>query len=139
MMQHPQAVMGLSDSGAHVGTVCDGSFTTYLLAYWTRDRAQNKISLEEAVKKITSETASYAGFHDRGVIAEGKKADLNVIDHDQLKLQPPRMVQDLPGGGQRLLQDAQGYRATIVSGEVVIENDKLTGARPGRLVRPNQL
>lgn len=136
MMDHPLAMMGLSDGGAHVGTVCDASFPTYLLSHWTRDRARGEtIKLERAVQMLTADIADYLGLADRGRIKPGLKADLNIIDYDRLKLAPPRLVQDLPAGGQRLLQDAIGYRATIVAGEVVVENDALTDARPGRLVR----
>jgi N-acyl-D-aspartate/D-glutamate deacylase len=139
MMDHPLAMMGLSDGGAHVGTVCDASFPTYLLSHWTRDRARGEtIALERAVQMLTADIADYLGLSDRGRISLGLKADLNVIDYDALKLSPPRLVQDLPAGGQRLLQDAAGYRATIVAGEVVVENDQLTDARPGRLVRSGQ-
>jgi N-acyl-D-aspartate/D-glutamate deacylase len=136
MMDHPLAMMGLSDGGAHVGTVCDASFPTYLISHWTRDRARGEtILLERAVQMLTADIADYLSLADRGRISLGLKADLNVIDYDALKLSPPRLVQDLPAGGQRLLQDASGYRATIVAGEVVVENDALTDARPGRLVR----
>ncbi|XBQ16614.1 MAG: amidohydrolase family protein [Oceanicaulis sp.] len=136
MMDHPLAMMGLSDGGAHVGTVCDASFPTYLLSYWTRDRTRGeKIALERAVQMLTADIADYLGLPDRGRIRPGLKADLNVIDYRKLRLHAPRLVQDLPAGGQRLLQDAEGYRATIVSGEVVVENDQVTDARPGRLVR----
>jgi len=139
MMKHPLSVMGLSDGGAHVGTVCYASFPTYLLSYWTRDRVRGeRIALAEAVKKLTSDAADYLGFSDRGRIKPGLKADLNVIDMDRLRLHAPRMVQDLPAGGQRLLQDAEGYRATIVSGEVVVRDDQITQARPGRLVRARE-
>lgn len=136
MMTHPQAIMGLSDGGAHVGTICDASFPTYLLLHWARDRnGKGSIPLETAVKKLTSEIADFVGFKDRGRIQPGLKANLNVIDHARLTLKPPRMVQDLPAGGQRLLQNAEGYIATIVNGIPVIANDALTGALPGRLVR----
>ncbi|MGX6646880.1 N-acyl-D-amino-acid deacylase family protein [Maricaulaceae bacterium MS644] len=136
MMDHPLAMMGLSDGGAHVGTVCDASFPTYLISHWTRDRARGEtIPLERAVQMLTADIADYLGLSDRGRIKPGLKADLNIIDYDHLKLAPPRLVQDLPAGGQRLLQDAKGYRATIVAGEVVVEHDQLTEARPGRLVR----
>jgi N-acyl-D-aspartate/D-glutamate deacylase len=139
MMDHPLAMMGLSDGGAHVGTVCDASFPTYLISHWTRDRARGEtILLERAVQMLTADIADYLSLSDRGRISPGLKADLNVIDYDALKLSPPRLVQDLPAGGQRLLQDASGYRATIVAGEVVVENDSLTDARPGRLVRSGQ-
>lgn len=136
MMTHPQAIMGLSDGGAHVGTICDASFPSYLLLHWARDRGdKGSIPLETAVKKLTSELADFAGFNDRGRIKVGLKANINVIDHEKLRLQPPRMVQDLPAGGQRLLQNASGYIATLVDGVPVVRNDTLTGALPGRLVR----
>ncbi|MFW6412654.1 MAG: N-acyl-D-amino-acid deacylase family protein [Oceanicaulis sp.] len=136
MMDHPLAMMGLSDGGAHVGTVCDASFPTYLLSHWTRDRARGEtMKLERAVQMLTADIADYLGLRDRGRVAPGLKADLNVVDYDALRLHPPRLVKDLPAGGQRLLQDADGYRATIVAGEIVIENNRLTDARPGRLVR----
>ncbi|GAB3281702.1 N-acyl-D-amino-acid deacylase family protein [Parahaliea aestuarii] len=140
MMQHPLSIMGLSDGGAHVGTVCDSSFPTYLLSYWTRDRQRgSKLELKDAVRRLTSDIADYCGMGDRGRIRVGLKANLNVIDIERLRLHAPHMVQDLPAGGQRLLQEASGYRAVIVAGEVVLENDQLTGAYPGRLVRVNQL
>lgn len=135
MMKHPNAIMGLSDGGAHVGTICDASFPTYLLSYWARDRKTGQIPLEKAVQKLTAELADFIGFKDRGRLKEGLKANINVIDHKNLSVKPPRMVQDLPAGGQRLLQNAVGYRATIVGGDVVIENDRLTGNLPGGLVR----
>ncbi len=139
MMNHPQAIMGLSDGGAHVGTVCDASFPTYLLSHWTRDRTQGpQIELKRAVQMLTADIADYVGFHDRGRLEVGKKANINVIDHANLRLHPPHMVKDLPAGGQRLLQEATGYVATIVDGVPVVENDQLTGNRPGRLVRLGQ-
>jgi N-acyl-D-aspartate/D-glutamate deacylase len=140
MMQHPQAIMGLSDGGAHVGTVCDSSFPTYLLSYWARDRQRGaRLALPDAIRRLTSDIADYCDLTDRGRIRVGMKANINVIDMDGLRLFAPHMVQDLPAGGQRLLQEAQGYRAVIVAGEVVLENDQLTGAYPGRLVRMGQL
>lgn len=136
MMQHPQSIMGLSDGGAHVGTICDASFSTYLLSYWARDRQRGaRITLADAVRRLTSDIADYCQMHDRGRLKVGLKANINVIDHDSLRLFAPRMVQDLPAGGQRLLQDAAGYRAVIVAGEVVVAEDQLTGACPGRLFR----
>ncbi len=136
MMSHPLALAGLSDAGAHVGTICDASFPTYLLQYWTRERVRGpRLELERAVAMLTSETARHVGLSDRGAIAPGLKADLNVIDLDRLGLEAPRIVRDLPAGGQRLLQEARGYVATIVSGRPVMENGVLTGERPGRLVR----
>lgn len=138
MLQHPKALPGLSDGGAHVGTICDASFPTYLLSYWTRDRARKNrpcVKLERAIQMLTADGARYLGLSDRGQIKVGMKADLNVIDYDKLKLGVPRMVQDLPAGGQRLLQPVEGYRAVLVSGEKVIENDEVSAARPGKLVR----
>lgn len=138
MMRHPLSIMGLSDGGAHVGTVCDASFPTYLLSYWTRDRQRgSRLSLKDAVRRLTSDIADYCGMADRGRIRVGLKANLNVIDMEKLRLHAPHMVQDLPAGGQRLLQEASGYCAVIVAGEVVLENDRLTGRYPGRLVRVN--
>ncbi len=136
MMQHPQSIMGLSDGGAHVGTVCDSSFSTYLLTHWTRDRDRgDRIALGDGVRRLTSDIADYCGMSDRGRIKVGLKANINVIDYQQLRLFAPHMVQDLPAGGQRLLQDAKGFRAVVVAGEVVLESDQLTGRYPGRLVR----
>jgi len=138
MLTHPNALPGLSDGGAHVGTICDASFPTYLLSYWARDRARkNKpsIKLERAIQMLTADGAEYLGMNDRGLIKVGMKADVNVIDFDALELGVPRMVSDLPAGGQRLLQPVTGYRAVYVSGEQVIENDKVLAARPGKLVR----
>ena len=136
MMNHPQSLPGLSDGGAHVGTVCDGSFPTYLLSYWTRDRKSgDKILLEKVTHSLTKKIADYLGIKDRGELKVGMKGDINVIDMNKLKLFPPQIVKDLPSGGQRLLQMAEGYLATIVSGKIVIENDRLTNQRPGRLIR----
>ena len=140
MMQHPQAIMGLSDGGAHVGTICDSSFPTYLLSYWTRDRnSEDKIELAEAIRRLTSDIADYCGMSDRGRLHPGLKANINVIDYQRLRLFAPRMIADLPAGGQRLLQDAAGYRAMLVNGELVLEHDTLTGRYPGRLFRSGQM
>jgi N-acyl-D-amino-acid deacylase len=136
MMTHPAAVSGLSDGGAHCRMICDASYPTFLLTHWARDRKRgDKLPIEHVVKMQTSTTAALYGMTDRGVIAEGKKADLNVIDHEALTLHHPRTAFDLPAGGRRLLQDASGYEATIVSGVVTRRFGKDTGARPGRLVR----
>jgi N-acyl-D-aspartate/D-glutamate deacylase len=139
MLRHPTAAIGLSDGGAHCGVICDASTPTYLLTHWVRDRVRGeRIPLEWAVRKQTRETAALYGLHDRGTLEPGKKADLNVIDFDNLKLPPPTMEFDLPGGARRLLQRAEGYTATIVSGEVVSEDGEPTGNMPGRLVRGAQ-
>ncbi|MGY6627050.1 MAG: N-acyl-D-amino-acid deacylase family protein [Oceanicaulis sp.] len=140
MLTHRLAIPGLSDGGAHVGTVCDASFPTYLLSYWTRDRTRGpRIDMARAVQMLTADTADYLGLSDRGRIRPGLKADLNIIDPKRLRVHAPYLVQDLPAGGQRLLQKAEGYRATIVSGEVVVRDDEVTDARPGRLVRSGQV
>ena len=135
MLTHPNALLGLSDGGAHVGTICDASFPAYMLTHWTRDRDRGRIPLERAVQMLTADAADYLGLEDRGRLAVGQRADINVIDHANLSLNAPHMVQDLPAGGQRLLQGASGFVATLVAGEQVIDRDALTGARPGRLVR----
>ncbi len=137
MLEHPQALPGLSDGGAHVGTICDASMPTYMLVHWARDR-ESRLPLEKVVKMMSHDTSRFLGMNDRGTIKVGAKADVNVIDLDHLTLRKPRLVEDLPAGGKRMLQDAEGYRATLVSGVVVLENDRLTGARPGRLVRVGQ-
>jgi len=140
MLTHPQALSGLSDGGAHVGTICDASFPTYMLTHWARDRSRGpRLPLERVVEMLTRRNAAWMGMTDRGVVAPGMKADLNVIDHGGLRLRRPRLVADLPAGGKRLLQDAVGYRATIVSGEVIAADGQLTEARPGRLVRAGRL
>jgi N-acyl-D-aspartate/D-glutamate deacylase len=135
MLGHPLTLAGLSDGGAHVGTVCDASFPTFMLTHWARDRARGRLPLERVVKMLAHDTARYMGFDDRGTVAVGQKGDLNVIDFDRLRLTRPSLVADLPAGGKRLVQRAEGYLATIVAGEVVVDRGSLTGARPGRLVR----
>jgi len=137
--QHPQTRMGLSDAGAHCGAICDGGMPTFMLTHWTRDRQQGeKLALEHIVRRQTSETAELFGLNDRGRIALGYRADLNLIDYENLQLEAPKIAYDLPAGGRRLLQKASGYRATIVKGKVVAENDELTDIRPGRLIRGPQ-
>ena len=139
MMEHPQALYGLSDGGAHVGTVCDASMPTYMLTHWTRDRKRGrKLDLPRVVRMLTGAQADYMGMTDRGYLREGLKADINIIDLDRLQMEPPHMERDLPAGGQRLLQGATGYVATIVAGEVVMEEGKLTGAMPGTVYRAGQ-
>jgi N-acyl-D-aspartate/D-glutamate deacylase len=136
MLRNPQAVPGLSDGGAHCGIICDASFPTYLLTHWTRDRRRgDKLSIPFVVAAQSRKTALSVGLSDRGVIAKGYKADVNVIDYDRLHLHPPKVHYDLPVGGRRLLQQVDGYDATIVSGVVTQRHGVATGARPGRLVR----
>ena len=138
MMKHGDTVLGLGDGGAHLGTISDASFPTTMLAYWARDRRGEKLSLPWVVKAHAHDTAAAIGLHDRGRLAPGYKADVNVIDHDALTLHAPRVVYDLPAGGRRLIQTADGYRATIVSGEVVYRDGEASGALPGRLIRGAQ-
>jgi len=137
---HPQTRMGLSDAGAHCGAVCDGGMPTFMLTHWTRDRTRGpKLPLEHIVRRQTSDTARTFGLLDRGVIAPGYRADLNIIDYDRLRFLEPKMVFDLPAGGRRLVQDAEGYVATFVAGHCIVEGGKATGAMPGRLVRGPQV
>jgi N-acyl-D-amino-acid deacylase len=136
MLTHPAGVMGLSDGGAHCGMICDASIPTFMLTHWARDRVRGpKLSLEWVIKKQTHDTAQLFGLGDRGTLTVGKKADLNVIDHRNLALMQARMAYDLPAGGRRLLQEARGYKATIVSGAVTRREGVDTGARPGQLLR----
>ncbi|MGB5416787.1 MAG: amidohydrolase family protein [Polyangiales bacterium] len=135
MLTHPLALPGLSDGGAHVGTICDASFTTFLMTHWARDRDHGRIPLERIIQMQAHDTARFLGLRDRGRLAPGLRADINIIDFDSLELLPPTMVADLPAGGQRLMQHAKGYIATLVNGEVITKDGRLTGARPGRLVR----
>jgi len=139
MLQDPRSVPGLSDGGAHCGIICDASFPTYLLTHWTRDRSRGeKLSIPFVVAVQARKTALSVGLYDRGLIAPGYKADVNVIDYDRLHLHPPKVHYDLPVGGRRLLQQVDGYDATIVSGVVTQREGRATGARPGRLVRGAQ-
>lgn len=135
MLRHPDIVPGLGDGGAHCGTICDASYSTYALMHWGRDRANGRLPLPDLVRRLSRSAAELIGLNDRGLIAPGLKADINVIDLDGLYLHPPETVSDLPGGERRLIQRAEGYRATIVSGRPVYENGRETGELPGRLVR----
>jgi N-acyl-D-aspartate/D-glutamate deacylase len=139
MMKHPNTVMGLGDGGAHYSFICDSSTTTYTITHWTRDRTRGeKMPLEWVIQRLSSEPARTIGLNDRGVIAPGYKADLNVIDYDRLNVGPLHVVYDLPAGGRRLNQRTEGYVATIVSGMPVYREGESTGALPGRLVRGPQ-
>jgi N-acyl-D-aspartate/D-glutamate deacylase len=136
MLVHADTVPGLSDGGAHVGMICDGSFPTTMITHWTRDRTRGpRIALESVVRMQTQDTARAVGLYDRGLIAPGYRADLNVIDYEKLALHAPQVVHDLPAGGRRLVQRASGYVATIVAGEITYRDGEPTGALPGRLVR----
>ena len=140
MLLHPHTVPGLGDAGAHCGMICDGSFPTYLLSHWGKDRTRGELlPVEWLVKSQTADTAALVGLHDRGRIAPGMKADLNLIDFEALGIGHPEIAYDLPAGGKRLLQRATGYRTTIQSGEVTFENGEPTGALPGQLIRGPQL
>jgi N-acyl-D-aspartate/D-glutamate deacylase len=138
LLHRDDVVLGLGDGGAHYGMICDASYSTYFLAHWARDRASGRFTAAEAVRELTSVPARIAGLADRGRIAVGYKADLNVIDHAALRLHKPVIAYDLPAGGRRLDQTAEGYVATVVSGEVIAENGVPTSARPGKLVRGRQ-
>jgi N-acyl-D-amino-acid deacylase len=139
MLEHPCSAFGLGDGGAHCGAICDASMTTYLLTHWARDRSRgDRLELPWVVRKMTHDTAELYGLHDRGVIAPGMKADINVIDFDALQLAAPRLVNDLPAGAGRLIQKAKGYVATLVSGQVIAENGESTGTLPGKLLRGEQ-
>ncbi|MFT5696846.1 MAG: N-acyl-D-aspartate/D-glutamate deacylase [Myxococcota bacterium] len=136
MMKDEYTVLGLGDGGAHLGSICDASFTTHMVTHWSRDRERGeKVPLETVVKWHTHDTARSVGLCDRGLIAPGYKADLIAFDYAALTLHEPKLVRDLPAGGGRLMQGADGYRYTIVSGEITYEDGKATGALPGRLVR----
>ena len=133
MLDDPNTVMGLGDGGAHVGFILDAGFTTWLLAYWGKQRG--RFPMPELIRRLTSDTARAVGLHDRGTVATGMRADLNVIDWDRIGFGSPYVVHDLPAGGKRLLQKASGYVATIVAGEITYRDGEATGALPGRLVR----
>ncbi len=137
---HPSTRMGLSDAGAHCGAICDGGMPTFMLTHWTRDRRRGpRLSLEHVIHRQTAQTAQLYGLHDRGVVAPGLRADLNVIDYENLGFDVPRMVFDLPANGRRLVQRGRGYLATFVAGEQTVDRDEFTGALPGRLVRGPQM
>ncbi|MGE0384749.1 MAG: amidohydrolase family protein [Gammaproteobacteria bacterium] len=138
MMRDENALVTLGDGGAHVGYVCDASIPTFLLTHWVRDRPGERVPLPWAVNAITARAAAAVGFHDRGVVRPGYKADLNVIDFDRLRLHAPQPRYDLPAGGRRVVQRADGYTATIVAGNVTYRDGEPTAALPGRLVRGTQ-
>ena len=136
MLQSPATIPGLSDGGAHVGMICDGSFPTSMLTHWTRDRSRgDTLPLEFIIKRQTQDTARAVGLLDRGILAPGYRADVNVIDYDGLTLHAPEVIYDLPAGGRRLTQTATGYDTTLVNGRVIRRAGAFTEERPGRLVR----
>jgi N-acyl-D-aspartate/D-glutamate deacylase len=136
---HPQTVLGLSDGGAHCGIICDASLPTYMLTHWVRDRSRGeRIPLEQVVRMQTRNTAALFGLGDRGALAPGLRADVNVIDFENLRIAPPEVVFDLPANGRRMVQHASGYRMTIQSGQVIYEDGKPTGPLPGKLLRGPQ-
>tara|TARA_Y100000994_G_scaffold13808_2_gene10649 strand:- start:13351 stop:15030 length:1680 start_codon:yes stop_codon:yes gene_type:complete len=139
MLTHPNTVCGVGDAGAHVGTICDASYPTYLLTHWGRDRTRGeRLPLEFLVNKQTRRTAETYGLFDRGVLRPGYKADFNIVDFEQLSVGPPELIRDLPAGGKRLVQRPTGYSHTFVSGVEVGSNGEVTGERPGQLVRGTQ-
>ena len=138
LLHRDDVMLGLGDGGAHYGMICDASYSTFFLAHWARDRKSGRFTVAEAVRELTSVPARVAGLGDRGRIAVGYKADFNVIDHAGLRLHKPIITYDLPAGGRRLDQTAEGYVATVVSGQVIAENGVPTAARPGKLVRGRQ-
>ena len=136
MLLHPRSAVGLSDGGAHCGVICDAGMPTFMLTHWTRDRERGeRLPLEWVVKRMTQDTARLYGLGDRGVLAPGKKGDVNVIDYEALQLELPQATHDLPTEAMRLIQRSRGYEATIVSGEVISRHGEETGARPGQLIR----
>jgi N-acyl-D-aspartate/D-glutamate deacylase len=136
MITSPVGMFGLSDGGAHCGSICDASMTTSYITVWARDRSDaTNIPLETVIHQLTRRPAEHFGWFDRGIVAPGLLADLNVIDFNQLSCAPPRIVTDLPAGGRRLLQSASGYRYTIKRGQVTFENSEATGHLPGTLLR----
>jgi N-acyl-D-aspartate/D-glutamate deacylase len=138
MLANPYTVPGLSDGGAHVGTICDASFPTFLLTHWGRDRAEGRFELEHLVRQQCRDTAAAVGLLDRGVLAPGHRADVNVVDFERLSIARPEMHHDLPAGGRRVLQRATGYRHTFVAGVETYADGEATGELPGRLVRGAQ-
>ena len=138
MMDHPNVIFGLGDGGAHYGLICDASYPTHILTHWVRDRDHGRIPLAQAIAALTSRPAATVGLNDRGLLAPGYKADVNVIDPEAITLHSPIVVHDLPGGGRRMIQTATGYRATIVAGEMTYQDGKATSALPGKLIRGSQ-
>jgi len=140
MMRHPDSVVGLADGGAHCSMICDASMPTYLLEHWVRDRVKGeRLPVEQAVRMLSRDPAELYELRDRGILEPGRRADLNVIDPDALRLHTPRIARDLPTGAPRVVQDASGYAATVVGGEITFRGDADTGARPGGLIRSSRV
>jgi N-acyl-D-aspartate/D-glutamate deacylase len=142
MITHPASHLGLGDGGAHVGTIVDSAWSSFFLAHWTRDRSPKggngdgaQIPIERAIQMMSADQADFLGLKDRGRLMPGLAADINVIDMKRLKVRRPHMIYDLPAGGRRLVQEAEGYIATLVGGVPILENDVMTGATPGKLLR----
>jgi len=135
LLRDPYTVIGLADGGAHYGMISDATYPTFLLSYWTRDRAGTQLGLGEAIRMLTSTPAAAARLGDRGMLAPGFKADVNIIDYDRLMLATPKVVRDLPAGGKRIDQRARGYAATLVNGQIIRRDDEPTSALPGQLIR----
>ena len=133
MLDHPQVIIGLGDSGAHCGQIMDASLPTYFLKYWVKERQH--FPLEQAIRKLTADPAQVFGIQDRGVIRQGAFADLNVIDYANLQLPPPTFVADLPAGASRYVQQSSGYAYTLVNGQVFMEGREHTGAFAGQVLR----
>jgi N-acyl-D-aspartate/D-glutamate deacylase len=136
LLRHPHTITALGDGGAHVGSICDSSANVFLLTRWVRD--EGLLDLAQGIRSITHEPASFFSLHDRGRLASGMKADVNILDMDKLRLKTPRRVDDLPGGGARFIQDCEGIAATFVAGEMIYRDGVATGALPGKLVRGMQ-
>jgi len=136
MLNDPACLLGLSDGGAHCTSVVDAGLPTFMLTHWSRDRRRGpKLPLESMIKRQTSETANFFGLSDRGRLAPGLRADVNVIDYHRLKVQKPELVHDMPAGGRRFVQKVDGYEMTIAAGAPIFERGEHTGAMPGRLIR----
>jgi len=136
LFENDGAVLGLGDGGAHYGMICDAAYPTYLLTRLGRDAPpEEEIALPQAIKALTRDPAETVGFLDRGLVRRGLRADLNVIDYQALRLHPPRVARDLPAGGKRLSQKADGYVMTLLDGQVTYRDGIHTGALPGRLIR----
>jgi len=136
LLTHPATLLGLGDAGAHCGYICDASYPTYLIKHWARDRTRGpKLPIEFLVHAQTQRNVRALGMFDRGALVLGMKADINIIDYEKLDLSNPKMVNDLPAGGRRLIQKASGYVSTMVNGQVVMEHGEPTGQLPGQLIR----